>query len=380
MSKALEKLADIATQLDERNLLVEADAVDQLIRTAAQVKQAQYAGVQGWAIRNGRCWGNCYRQKRAQTPSKAAQEVWMECWDEYQKNLGKAGTSWDKYAESEDSLKMGVREERFAAAVQRRLANGEEIGEAVAAQLGHDTSLLSQKIIDVSAALLDVAQRLEPKYPILASSLVDANDTLLKEAGFWDKTRDMFHNIMPGQKGREMTRRQNDYNSLQEIEQHLGIEVQQQLNNDPGFATNRRAQEEFAIRFKRLYEQKGAFLKDPTLKASLTRMLMLPNLWKSIKDKVKAMQSQQSQATGQQAAAPAGPQGTGGYGGPAFDAASKQIQGLMQPYLDPATGKVTDVTKFQTEMKPKLEHWMDLLLSYNMNGVLPKPPAVAVTF
>ena len=111
MEKIIEKLASLAEELDSKNLSVHADTVDGVAKTILGVKTAQYVGIQGYWVRNSRCWGNCYRQKRSSNPETPTQEVWAECHEEYTKAIDNdsARKEWDKYAalsEKEMALRM----------------------------------------------------------------------------------------------------------------------------------------------------------------------------------------------------------------------------------------------------------------------------------
>jgi len=106
MANSIEKLTDIADELDSKGLKRTAAVIDRITRNVLKITEAQYVGVQGYWIRNERCWSNCYRQKRASKPELGAQAVWSECQSEYVESLNKDRSDWDKYAEdASDSLK-----------------------------------------------------------------------------------------------------------------------------------------------------------------------------------------------------------------------------------------------------------------------------------
>ena len=65
-------------------------------KALSNYKMAQYVGAQGYWLRNRRCWDNCYRQKRTAKPGGSAQEVWMECWDEYREAINNPKSTWAK--------------------------------------------------------------------------------------------------------------------------------------------------------------------------------------------------------------------------------------------------------------------------------------------
>ncbi len=68
----IERLNAFAKTLDTDNTVL-------INKTASSlVKTAQYVGSQGYWVANSRCWGKCYREKRATSPKLSAQEVWTD--------------------------------------------------------------------------------------------------------------------------------------------------------------------------------------------------------------------------------------------------------------------------------------------------------------
>lgn len=103
MEQVISLLAKIATELDNQGRTKLSERVDKISRSVLDIKTAQYVGMQGYWIRNGRCWHNCYRQKRAEDPKKPAQVVWSECHEEYLDSVNDSEASWNKYADSSGS-------------------------------------------------------------------------------------------------------------------------------------------------------------------------------------------------------------------------------------------------------------------------------------
>jgi hypothetical protein len=99
----VKRLANFANKLDKSGLGYMGDVVDGIAQRTVRV--SQYVGVQGYWVRNERCWSNCYRQKRASKPSLSAQQVWEECQEEFQASINNDGSKWDKYAGDDSFVK-----------------------------------------------------------------------------------------------------------------------------------------------------------------------------------------------------------------------------------------------------------------------------------
>lgn len=105
MEPLIKSLVEIAEYLDNQGNTQAAMQVDKIANNIVTIKTAQYVGFQGYAIRNSRCWSNCYRHKRTSNPKMAAQEVWTECQKEYVESLNNDGSKWDKYASTNKMMK-----------------------------------------------------------------------------------------------------------------------------------------------------------------------------------------------------------------------------------------------------------------------------------
>jgi hypothetical protein len=133
----IRKLAEAADALEGAGLSKEAAVLDKAASTALQFKKAQYLGVQGYWVRNGRCWKNCYRDKRASSPKMPAQRVWEECWEEYKESLhsvDKGSDGWNKYASKEDSGRVPRQKEMeqyFVKNVTAEVDNGMPLDVAI---------------------------------------------------------------------------------------------------------------------------------------------------------------------------------------------------------------------------------------------------------
>lgn len=104
MKEIIAQLNSTATALEQDGLEKLAARIDETTRSYLDIKTAQYVGVQGYWLRNSRCWGNCYRQKRAKDKNKAAQEIWEACHEEYLESLNDNNSGWEKYAEEDAEL------------------------------------------------------------------------------------------------------------------------------------------------------------------------------------------------------------------------------------------------------------------------------------
>ena len=156
---ANQSLSDFAEALDRAKLSSMADHVDKISSNVLAIKTAQYVGVQGYWIRNKRCWENCYRQKRAQNKSMPAQKVWTDCHSEYVKSINNDNADWNKYAEE-------VSMQKFASVKNHKVI------------LANEKKYFNNKL----------AERISGKWPIgnavfdsVESGLSRREDSLLKE-------------------------------------------------------------------------------------------------------------------------------------------------------------------------------------------------------
>lgn len=183
-----------ANSLDRDGFTEIADKIDAIANSVINIKTAQYVGIQGYAVRNSRCWGNCYRNKRASSPSKSAQEIWVECHKEYVQSLNNDGSKWDKYAENEQPIfKMGSNLQNMFDAFDRKIAHlidnkvktGVDHGSAIFASIDEATSESQERMLEMSNQLLSIAGSLVSK-PKISESLTRAAEELVKEAGLMD--------------------------------------------------------------------------------------------------------------------------------------------------------------------------------------------------
>lgn len=162
MQDILTKIIDVAEIADETGNINLSKKLDTLASSLLQIKTAQYIGTQGYAVRNSRCWSNCYRQKRAQKPDMPAQVVWQTCHKEYVESMNNDGSKWDKYADSGamtkiasiNSSQIGVYHRKIAEMIDRELQNGASYSYAVQSSINNDFVYLSQQTLDAVASKL----------------------------------------------------------------------------------------------------------------------------------------------------------------------------------------------------------------------------------
>jgi len=196
MSNVNDKLTKVAMELKEKGLVKSSIVVEDVKNV---IKEAQYTGAylgaQGYWIRNRRCWDNCYRHKRTTEPKKAAQEVWMECWDEYLKSINNPKDKWAKYADREIKgllLKAAVNSKekelnkKFAEEVNEKMNKGMGLPESIYDILNTKEEEYKNKIIEQASNLTELAVSLnENGFEDLSVKVAEASNEVLKEAGFF---------------------------------------------------------------------------------------------------------------------------------------------------------------------------------------------------
>lgn len=155
-------LADYADNYGHKKLAQDLDAY---ANSMLNIKIAQYVGGQGYAVRNSRCWSNCYRQKRAQKPEMPAQKVWQECHAEYVASINHDGGKWDKYA-SGSKLHKTAGNERYAHEIYKmkiaqlidvQVSNGDTYAHAIESTCKSLDSLLQDEIARTAESMVHIA-------------------------------------------------------------------------------------------------------------------------------------------------------------------------------------------------------------------------------
>ena len=142
------KMAEMSSNRDISGILLEAS------ENLHMVKTAQYAGFQGTAVRNGRCFSNCIRMKKHAKPDLKDQEVWSECHKEWITSMySSEGNEFDKYASSDanDNLKNEIR---------NKVASGMDIGESAWKSILEQNFSISHEISRNSKIIRDCVSKL----------------------------------------------------------------------------------------------------------------------------------------------------------------------------------------------------------------------------
>jgi hypothetical protein len=195
--ETVNKLIKAANSLDDAGFSDLADSIDKIAKNIIMTKRAQFVGIQGYAIRNSRCWGNCYRQKRTRNPKMAAQEVWTECYKEYLESINNDTSGWEKYAETSIPVKYASYEKKekvaFAKNMRDKISSGISVGQAFVMASEENDNKYSQRILDLSKNLVEIVSSLEKSgKKDFAKNISDTASELIKEAqfgGFWNRMK-----------------------------------------------------------------------------------------------------------------------------------------------------------------------------------------------
>lgn len=190
MDQIIKALAMIANDLDDKGLLAFADAVDKIADTALDIKVAQYVGIQGYWIRNSRCWGNCLRQKKTSSPEKPSQEIWASCHKEYLESLGSPDSTWDKYAGSSEGMLKSASarsdfDNSFKKKIEAKVSSGADLRFSIVAALDEQGSENFGRLIEASSELVKMADQLSETDLEMSMKLAQAAADLSKTARFW---------------------------------------------------------------------------------------------------------------------------------------------------------------------------------------------------
>jgi len=190
MKNVNDKLTKIASALESKGLKKSSLVVRDAIKAAANYKMAQYVGVQGYWLKNRRCWDNCYRHKRTAEPGTPAQEVWMECWSEYNDSINNDSSPWGKYANKEDVIKISGKEEKewnkmFVESVDKRVKEGMKRPVAIYDVIDSEAQKYAAKIIEASSDLMTLADAFSKNgQKEIGEQMEEVAIEMLKEAQF----------------------------------------------------------------------------------------------------------------------------------------------------------------------------------------------------
>ena len=155
----IKSLTDMSEELDSAKLNKIADKVDIIAKNIVMIKTAQFVGIQGFAIRNSRCWGNCYRQKRTKNKNMPAQKVWEECHKEYLASINNDNSGWEKYAKGSNGLtkfstKINEENKHFAYLLNNNIKKGIPIGQSFVLSTEDTIEKYSKQIISEAECLI----------------------------------------------------------------------------------------------------------------------------------------------------------------------------------------------------------------------------------
>jgi len=196
MEKIVKNLTKIASNLDSRKQIKLASQIDKFSDSLMQIKTAQYVGIQGYWIRNERCWSNCYRQKRAKTPDKASQVIWQECQNEYVESINNPTSGWEKYAADVSLKKFASKHQKelieterkiFNDAITRKVANGMAPVIAVYDTIEQRKTSYINEQTKLANSMLEFAEEISKEgFEKEAKAIaLEANEIIKEAAGFW---------------------------------------------------------------------------------------------------------------------------------------------------------------------------------------------------
>lgn len=176
--------------LEVRGLNKFSQKLDSVAESLTLVKQAQYDGIQGYWIRNGRCFDNCFRQKRTDSSKKSIQEIWTECHSEWVDSLMSNSSEWDKYANNNSdeikkiaSIKTAqVSDQVMINEIKSKLESGMSISDAVPMTVAERMFSIPWKMAQVSNDMLDIAREISDKDPAISERLYDFAEKIRQES------------------------------------------------------------------------------------------------------------------------------------------------------------------------------------------------------
>jgi len=289
MSNVNNSLIKVATELKEKGLEKSAIVVDDVIKV---IKEAQYVGVQGYWLRNRRCWDNCYRHKRTTEPKKAAQEVWMDCWAEYLKAINNPKDDWAKYASSVDT-KVNKEDfnkfnKKFAEEVNSKVDNGMGLPETIYSILNNKEEEYKNNIISQASNLTELAVSLnESGFKDLSIKVAEASNEVLKEAQTgWG--RGMLGDIGRGlgkavdwgkNKYRDTKQRYTDQESARQVNNIINNISQGIQNSSEGFAEKINTLKQEWLNNVKYLKQESAKLQQYSNIPKAVNALKAINMW-----------------------------------------------------------------------------------------------------
>jgi len=261
MEKLIKELVDIAVQCEKAGLQKSASNIDNISQSLLNIKTAQYLGIQGYWVRNERCWSNCYRNKRTNKPKLSAQQVWQECQTEYAESINDDKSGWEKYAEDntdevmkkfaskglekEASKVISSEQKFFHKTIQSKLDEGIPFEVAMYSTIEESNDRYINSMLDEAEKTLIVAKELkENKQDELSKKLAQLSFSIIKEAQIGGDARN--RNWLG--KGWDWLTK-NDKTKMMERIQQINSDVTNSYysiikgtNRDPKFITNQMLQ------------------------------------------------------------------------------------------------------------------------------------------
>jgi hypothetical protein len=203
MMETVQQLTAFAAKLDQAGFISLAGDVDSAMTAIVMV--GKELGGQGYWVRNQRCWQGCYRQKRASAPRTPAQRIWTQCLDEYQEAIKGKNASWDKYANSQSTIKVGSQKQdrELLASLIREGSSGSEAANFIFASTDNALRKFGSAYLDAAEELSKVAESLSNSNLELSKEANEIVEKMLKEAAPWnngfgraikDKAKEMWNN------------------------------------------------------------------------------------------------------------------------------------------------------------------------------------------
>ena len=267
MKNTNSKIMKVAKELEDKGMTKSAAIVKDAYEVLKQLKQAQYVGIQGYWIRNRRCWDNCYRQKRTTQPKTPAQEVWMECWDEYKKSINNNESGWEKYAfikKAEWDINDPKEKEKrcdqcgeetdtgeldshngccskcyqrlpgtqtsahnrkkwnkfFISTVESKIKKGISRPEAIYATIEESSQKYYDGILDNSVRLAELADTMrENKMEDLGEKLAEISFDLVREAGLMQGVKNLWQGVKDTWNKGEKPKKKEEFDVAQKLEE-----------------------------------------------------------------------------------------------------------------------------------------------------------------
>lgn len=189
LSTIIKDIVLIANGRDARGDHQVAEHLDKMASDLSMVKQAQYMGVQGTAVRNGRCWQGCFRHKRAEGMQPS--EAWTKCHEEYVDAISGDAKSWGKYASSNGGLAWEKDElggaEALDQVIRTKIASGEPPEIAIPESVAEHAMAIPDRLVRCASQMGMIAAGLEEDDLAASGRLRVAASALRDEA--WEITK-----------------------------------------------------------------------------------------------------------------------------------------------------------------------------------------------